>query len=150
FVLHASAAGNQDRENPAVSRMAADTGSWVTCWQQRDNTVANDDWDIIASRVTQLGFLVGSDPELSINKVAAHSIVPKVAGQNGRYLVTWSDTSAVSGTGGNHVYARRFDWSDAISAPSLLSIRTISSLPANSGQLVNSGVAFDTRTTSHW
>lgn len=150
FVLHVSTTGNRDREFPAVSRMAADTGSWIVAWQEYDLAIPGDDWDLKAARVTQAGALVG-EAVLDFGKASFHSVVPKVAGQAGRYAVSWTDTTTTTGTAGQNLYARRFDWSDAATAPTLNTIRTVDSLASSSlGEFENAGIAYDTTSTSHW
>jgi len=149
FALHSSAGTTFDREAPCVSRMAADAGPWVVAWQVYDNSIPGDDWDLLGARITQSGVVTG-DAIFDGGKAVGHSVTPKLAGQAGRYTISWTNTILVTGTSGQQLYARRFDWGDAASFPTVQTIRTVDSIPLASGFLINAGIAYDTTTTSHW
>jgi hypothetical protein len=106
--------------------------------------------DIQAARIAQDGTVIGNSPELNMGKVAGHSIHPKIAGQDGRYLVAWNDATGANATNGLHVYARRFDWSEQSTTPVQQPIRTVETVLQGFGTLALDGVAFDTTSHSHW
>jgi hypothetical protein len=123
---------------------------WVVAWNQYDNSIPGDDWDLLGNRVTQAGALVGGEQLFDGGKSKFHSVMPKIAGQNGRYLISWSDATGVAATSGLAIYARRFDWSEAATSATLLPIRQVENVLAGFGVMVNSAAAYDTVSTSHW
>lgn len=147
FTLATVAAGTTfERHLPSVTQTCAGNGSsWVATWQEIDKTVANDDADIYASRITYAGVRVGSALVAPDITLPHHKVLPVVDGGAGRYLLGYGVASTASATAASELAVRRFDWSEAATVPTLLAARSLSTSSAT-----HLDIAFDTKTRSHW
>ena len=91
FLLAGTGVGTSlDREFPVVNQESAGgASSWIVAWQQFDNTITNDDWDIISNRVAPTGTVSSLMYQGPATSTPAHKVRPRVAGSNGRYLVSY-------------------------------------------------------------
>jgi hypothetical protein len=69
---------------------------------------------------------------------------PQIAGRDGRYLISFV---SVSNLGRYGLYAQRIDWPETSPAPNVQIVRPVTE---NTGTLVNTGVAYDSTSASHW
>ena len=154
FIVSASASGTRfDREFPSCTQVKlTGSASWIVAWQQFDNTLTNDDWDIKISRITASGAVAG-ESFLAQASASDHAVTPRVEGNNGRYMGTYATVlntnTKYSGTTGSALECQRFDWSESASAPTIKAIRTL----APTGTLLSystGNIAYDTDTDSHW
>ena len=146
---------NADQERPAVNQ-AAVGNNWLLAFQELNNNVSNDDWDITTVAVDGAGTVVdtglatvgAADPLL-------HTIAPRVAGSAGRYLLTYTTRAfelmnpKPQSALGSAVFAQRLDWDHAAGTGSLPHPETtLLSVPNN--VLRNGASAHDTVSDSHW
>ena len=142
-----------DREYPSVNQVRLSTSqSWLVSWQNYNNTISGDDWDIDISRITAAGAVAGVS-FLAQASSTDHAVTPRVEGQNGRYMATYAVTNnsgtKYSGTSGTALECQRFDWAENSATPVKKTIRTLA--PAGGFLSYTTGnIAYDTNTDSHW
>lgn len=146
---------NADQERPAVNQ-AASGNEWLLAFQEVNNNVANDDWDVVTVAVDGNGVALptGLDTE-SAADLTVHTITPQVSGTFGRYLLTYTTRAfeqtnpLPSGRTGSSVFAQRLDFDHATGSGSLPHAAVpLLSVPQN--VLRNGGSAFDSVSRSHW
>ncbi len=146
--------GSNDCERPSLNQVAEGGAafSWMCVWQQYNNNITGDDWDLVGRRIDQSA---GVSTGIWTSSVGTrHQLGPKVAGLNGRYAVLFA-TSDVSlqptGTAGQDIRIERFDWAHGSSGPDpagdqqavILSQGTLAVREA-------SALCADPSTRSHW
>ncbi|MCC6673149.1 MAG: hypothetical protein IT458_18935 [Planctomycetes bacterium] len=155
FYLAGFASGTgKDRDYPSVSQVSSGgTDWWGVAWQEYNNPISGDDWDIAVNLVSSTGTVKTPIYLANQGSTADHAITPRVEGQIGRFMITYTvlantgtKSSAISGTA---IEGQRFDWSSGATAPSITTIRTVA--PPVSGTFYWTGnIAYDTDTDSHW
>ncbi|MCC6673148.1 MAG: hypothetical protein IT458_18930 [Planctomycetes bacterium] len=145
---------SKDRDYPSVSQVSnGGTDHWGVAWQEYNNPISGDDWDITVNMVSSTGTV--KTPVYLANQAstADHAITPRVEGQIGRFMITYSvldNTGTKStATAGKAIEGQRFDWSIAGAAPSITTIRTVAG-PSASTSYITGNIAYDTDTDSHW
>ncbi|MBL8748053.1 MAG: hypothetical protein JNK78_02765 [Planctomycetes bacterium] len=143
-----------DQERPSVNQTAR-TSDWLVAFQELDNSVANDDWDIeVVAFSPFLGTATGLATAHAAD-VSTHTIDPEIAGSSGRYLLTYTTRAfeqtnpRPSGTKGSAVHAQRIDW-DAATSTGSLPHPVVDLLVVATDDLENGGNAFDRVSESHW
>ena len=87
-----------DRETPTVNPESdGGSASWVCCWTQLNNSIIDDDWDLIICRIDSSGTVQGRD-FLGDASSTVHAYQPHVAGRGGRYMVSFGQATNGSGT----------------------------------------------------
>lgn len=148
-------AANRDQERPVVNQSAS-SGDWLLAWQEYNNAVANDDWDIDVLAVSGSGVVSGTSVTTEdAGDVSRHKVGPQFAGGGGRYLLTYATrlfeqaNPKPTSPEGQIVRAQRIDWDETTNtgsrpwpavdlfAPGTVTIRA-------------AGLAFDFTSTSHW
>ncbi|MCC7063479.1 MAG: hypothetical protein IT456_11795 [Planctomycetes bacterium] len=149
--------GANDCERPTVNQVAegGSAFSWICIWQQFNNGIANDDWDLVGRRIDAAATLGAGTWTSSVGILGPrHQLGPKVAGHNGRYAVLFSTSDATVpavGTAGQEIRIERFDWEHAAASPSVAG-----NYPAeivSQGQSASkepNGISMDSDTLSHW
>lgn len=144
-----------DQERPTVNQASA-TDNWLVAFQELNNQVANDDWDIPtvavdasgAAAVTTLETEHAGDPLL-------HKIDPELAGAFGRFVLTYTTrvfelpNPKPTNDVGSEVHAQRLNW-DFATATGSLPFAAVTLLAIANNGLVNGGSAFDPTSRSHW
>lgn len=154
FVVAASA--SLDSERPAVNQTAEGGAacSWLTVFQQYNNTISGDDWDLIGKRIDNTGAVAGGSWISSTAPLSRHQLGPVVAGGYGRYTVLFSTLEATTGKvatiTGKDVRAERIDWAHGAASPSATGLSATVLASSNSAVLEAMGLAADLRTRSHW
>lgn len=143
---------NGDNEFPDVNQESnGGTSSWVVAFEQYNNSITNDDVDVILSRVTSTGTIAGYGFAGPATGSPTHKLQPQVSGRNGRYCVSMvrSNTRTSNGGGfGSEILVERFDWPENAATPTKLGPNTLdASAPAD---FINGGLAFDDNSASHW
>lgn len=148
--------GNLDCERPAVNQVAegGTAFSWVCVWQQYNNTIAGDDWDLVARRVDNTATISTGIWTSSLAAANRHQLGPKVAGIRGRYAVLFasSDVSITpTGISGQDVRVERFDWAHGDTFPDPAGdqpavVLATGSIPVRQAN----GICMDPSTLSHW
>jgi hypothetical protein len=143
---------------PKLNQVADQTGAdgWMVVWQSYwDTRGAPDDYDVVGRRVDETcvpaaGLWVGlrSTPDV------AHKLGADVAGQSGRYLVTyaeWTESPLSKTTSllGGQIFADRLEWPLGGSQirPGYCEITTGF---VQDRRWSNDSVAFDDNSRSHW
>ena len=150
-----SGVSDYDAEFASISQDAGRTGSWMVVWHMFNRGNQGDDWDAIGARVTRIGAITSNATFGPSGTSGRHKLYPQVAGNGGRYLVSYlmrDNTSAASSTTGNQFEVERFDWAEGAASPTRLGRTTISESPSNTlrANLTNRAMAFDHNTDSHW
>ncbi len=147
-----SAAKNRDRGYPTVTKESDDsTDTWVVAWTEYNNSISNDDWDILVARVADTG---AKTAERGIGQMQSsrHSLRPVVGGGEGRYLVAFGDAAnlgkASPGAGAPNLYAQRFNWVDGQQFPVVQAVRPVRT--TNGVTYFAGDVAYDNENRSHW
>lgn len=153
FRLDTVASGTTyDREYACVnSESSGGTASWVVGWQEYNNTITGDDWDILVARVSSTGVTTGSQGTvnwLGNSASTAHKKRPRIAGMNGRYMASFITGTSLTSDFGLDVETHRFDFLEA--ANTLVRKERRVAATSATADYVNGGIAFDTLTTSHW
>lgn len=147
-----------DCERPSVNQVAegGSAFSWVTVCQVYNNSISNDDWDLIGRRVDNTGAVATGSfiSNLAVGTPTLHQLGPVVEGQGGRYAVvfTTADTAVINfKTGlitGYDLYTERFDWANTASSPT---VKPAVHMRGNTTRIWEStGCAYDTNDDSHW
>ncbi len=143
---------DRTREYPnVINASSGGTSSWIVAYQEYNNNIVGDDWDLLAARIEYDGTPVGLS-SVGIFTSTKHRVAPQVAGRDGRYLVAYSTRAnngfASSSPWGNEIRVQRFDWDESSALPTKLSGSLIRS------DLVKTmragGVGFDNLTDSHF
>jgi hypothetical protein len=142
-----------DNEYPDVNQESnGGTASWVVAWEQFNNSITNDDVDVILTRVDYNGTVAGNLFAGPATGSPTHKLQPQVSGRGGRYAVSMirSNTRSSNGGGfGSEILIERFDWSETAATPTKLGPNTLVA-DLTSPNFVNGGLAFDDRSLSHW
>ncbi len=140
-----------DRQRPSVTQVSSGgNGSWVCAYQEFDNAIANDDWDLRIARRRHDGSNGGAAVLGHITR-SLHGIMPKVAGREGRYMLLYGEltNSGKTDTGwGSHIWAQRFEWLEGSNLPASRPSRLIRTSPLT--KFWNGDIAFDHETLSHF
>ncbi len=111
----ASQFAGRDSELPGITKISEGgaTTTWVVAYQEYNNILANDDWDLFARRVDVNA--AGATEWFPETSGGSHRLAPKIAGQDGRYCVFYprveqSPLTKISGYAGTHVDCERFNW----------------------------------------
>ncbi len=148
----------QDHELPCVNQQARRTGSavqrtdWFVVFQRYVGADAT--WRTIGRLVSDAGNVQSGTWSPSASGPAQHHLTPNVAGQSGRYVVGFVQTSFAAApfktgaTTGHTLVAERVDWVPG-SAPVNHAQRTLEG-PHAQADLRLGGIAYDTATSSHW
>lgn len=106
----------RDSEHPDVIKYAegGSPTTWVVAFQEYNNSLANDDWDLIAFQVDSTG-AVSTSYWFPTVSGGTHKIEPKIEGQRGRYCVfhgrvDQATLTKISGYAALNVDVERFDW----------------------------------------
>ncbi len=143
---------DRDRRYPnVINASSGGTNSWIVAYQELNNLIANDDWDLLATRIEYDGTPVGLS-QIGITDTTKHKVSPKVAGRDGRYLVAYGvrakNGPATHSPMGSEIRVQRFDWSESANQPTKLAgsiIRIDASKKFETG-----GIGFDSVTDSHF
>jgi hypothetical protein len=119
-------------------------GSWIVGWSERRGPSSNV-YDLKIARISP-AFLSPSTtlPHASLPNYK-HS--PRLAGRDGRYLLSFLTNTTLNGYG-TALHVQRFDWPDSANAPTYLG--PVRAIAQNTFDLFQGGVAFDTVSASHW
>lgn len=152
-----------DREFPFVSQYCggatllspgAPQNAWLVTWQEYE-AIPGDDWDVMCSLIGYDGAYGG---EVQVGHTAAdqHCLHPQVAGQRGRYALTYAKRLNLGGKymgiDGTALESQRVDWAFG-SAPVVLGREVLDDLlvpPNVPGDLINCCLAYDTNTRELW
>jgi hypothetical protein len=122
FSLDASGgatSGGRDRvrRDPCVvPESDGGTDSWIAVWQEFDNNIQNDDWDIYASKISHDG-QPGAARVLGLSQPGVHSLAPKVAGRGGRFMIGFAkrdNTNPGGHPASDELYVQRFNWGSGL------------------------------------
>ena len=146
---------NADQERCVVNQSAGGD-QWLVAFQELNNQVANDDWDITTVAVDATGTVVPTGLDTAqAGDPLQHKIDPELAGAAGRYTLTYTTRAfelanpKPAAEFGNAVYAQRLDWNHTTGSGSLpWPAVTLHSLVGNGA--ANAGIAFDPTSRSHW
>lgn len=132
-----------DRETPAVTRGTHGSFYWQTAWSQRS---LGGRFEIHTAQVDNNGTVRTAvridDPMQVFNKV-----LPRIAGADGEFLVTYVAADLVGQDFGRTLMATRF----RNAYPQIVDVRHRPLVVSASGEtVVNSSLAFDRATGSHW
>lgn len=142
-----STAGNLDCQRPAVNQVTdGGSASWIVVYEQKDNSITNDDYDAMAARVTSAGTVAGTAQVGPDGGPPLHKIFADVAGSGGRYMVSIHQSDERAG-GSSQLMVERFDWSETAATPTRIRTRVVVP-PADRPQ--PGQLAFDSLTRSHW
>lgn len=154
-----------DRQFPFVSQYCggstlaapgAPQNAWLVTWQQYENGVAGDDWDVWASLIGYDGAF-GGQVELGDTPATVHCLHPQVAGQRGRYAITYAKRVNVppgkyAMIDGPMLEGQRLDW--AFGSPPAVLVRTmiddLAAPPNPPGTIFNCCCAFDSNAREFW
>jgi hypothetical protein len=144
-----------DREYPAVTQVSSGgQSSWIVAYQQYNNLLPGDAWDIRIGRIDYDGTR-GGVATLGASSSTEHELTPRVEGQGGRYMATFavrantSPGSKYAGIDGRSIQVHRFDWPETATTPVKLANRTLAS--GGIASVYHTGsIAYDTLTNSHW
>ncbi len=155
FLLASAPVGTTyDRENPSVNQVSlGGKSSWITVWQEYNNKIPKDDWDVLGQRIRYNGTRAGSgffgNPAGSIHK---HR--PFVEGSGERYMVAYQVSRNLgtkhSNPLGGQVQVQRFDWKETSSSPLKKTMRVINGSSASTSGYWIGGIGYDTNSRSHW
>ncbi len=166
FLLDRSTGGvlangnDRDRRWPKVTQISEGgaSGSWVASWHEYNNSIPNDDWDLMVARINPDGS-DGGRRSIGNGSATVHSFNAHVAGRGGRYLCTYSETPN-SGyltypEGAWAMRAIRFDWADSPTKniPAVQSPKTVKIAKPTQNlafAFSPSTLAFDHTSRSHW
>lgn len=153
--LHNTTTQDYDAEAPCVTQDAGRTGSWVVAWQEFNRVNRNDDWDVLASRVTRTGGISSNAALGHSGTSSLHKLYPQVAGSGGRYMLSYfmrDNTSPATSFTANQLHVERFDWNESATSPTNRVRKTISQHATNvlQANVTNRAIAYDTNTDSHW
>ncbi|MGE0143686.1 MAG: hypothetical protein AB7I19_11195 [Planctomycetota bacterium] len=143
---------NRDRETPSVNQVSdGGTASWICCWTQVDNTITDDDWDLIIRRIDSTGTSRGRS-FLGNGSASVHAYRPKIAGRGGRYTAVYGESPNSAGAQANGwaetIWVHRFNWSEvSANAEPLQRVEVRSAGAAN---FWSGNIAYDNNTDSHW
>ncbi|MBI5852157.1 MAG: hypothetical protein HZB39_14175 [Planctomycetes bacterium] len=143
---------NFDRETPSVNQISdGGTASWICCWTQLDNTIAEDDWDLIIRRLDSAGVSQGRS-FLGNASSTVHAYIPKIAGRGGRYAACYGESPNPAGvqTNGwaNEIWVHRFDWTESSSVAA--SLQRVRVRAGEAADFWNGNIAYDNNTDSHF
>ncbi|MBK8975559.1 MAG: hypothetical protein IPM29_06505 [Planctomycetes bacterium] len=153
--LETSSLPDYDAEWPCVTQYSGGgTLSWIVVWQEYNNAITGDDWDVITQRVESDGSLAGRS-FFGPASGTTHKVRPKVAGLNQRYAVSYVELTNNGKTGspwGDSISVQRFNWSETSAVPSsqsphYVAASTSNNLTTGDG---NRSISYDDNTLSHW
>lgn len=152
-----------DRQNAFVSQYCGGTtlatpgapqNAWLVAWQEYTNAASGDDWDIWASLIGYDGAF-GGQMILGDTVDTVHCLHPQVAGQRGRYAITYTKRPNMGKyplVDGPVLESQRVDW-DFGAAPTALVRNVIDDLavpPNPPGTIYNCCLAFDSNQRDFW
>lgn len=151
------AGGGFDNERPTVNQQAEATPdhTWLVGWQKHlaFPNPAQATWDIAVRKVGTFGTL--THPSELPSVPMRHDMTPRIAGQNGRYLIAFTasdrpiSSAKPDGAAGHELHSWRVDWPTLAPWPSYP--HPVSLLfAAPTAELEATGNAFDEHTQSHW
>ena len=141
-----------DRETPSVNQVSdGGTASWICCWTQLDNSLTEDDWDLIIRRIDSAGVSQGRG-FLGNASATVHAYVPKIAGRGGRYAACYGESPNPAGvqvnSWANEIWVQRFDWSENSSTPATFDRVRVRA--GGAADFFNGNIAYDNNTDSHF
>jgi hypothetical protein len=141
-----------DRETPSVNQVSdGGTASWICCWTQLDNAIAEDDWDLIIRRLDSAGVSQGRS-FLGNASATVHAYVPKIAGRGGRYAACYGESPNPAGvqvnSWANEIWIQRFDWSEVSSTATTFDRVRVRA--GGTADFFNGNIAYDNNTDSHF
>ncbi len=122
---------------------------WLVVYAERDRSTATPDPNIVVTRVRPDGSVAGSR-SLAIDPL--NEIVPRVAGRDGRYLVTFGVIQAHPNAVWSHspvIAARRVDW-PLSRFTNFGPTRTLFGVQGSLTTYVNESLAYDDVSRSYW
>lgn len=148
-------ATGDDRERPSVNQVSEGGGQyqWIAAWQVYDTTARN--WDLGVRRITNSGPL--GNPRRWVG-ASDHAVCPRVAGMDGRYLVTYGKIDVArslakpSGVRSHSIAAQRYDLPLATSTGQFPypNQELIGDATTQLPYLLPGALAFDYESGSHW
>lgn len=115
FEIGSTTAG-MDSEHPDVIKYSdgGTPSTWVVAYQEYNNGITGDDWDLIARQVDNTGAIATSYWFPTVAS-GTHKLEPKIEGQRGRYCVfhcrvDQTTLTKISGYDGLAVDVERFNW----------------------------------------
>ena len=149
FLLWNPGSSNWDQEYPDVNQVSdGGSASWIAAFQQLDNNISGDDWDVETVRVTSTGTVAGMVFQGPSGGTPLHKRNPQVSGRGGRYMVSFLRDNGSAGTG-SEIMVARFDWSETAATPVKKQIRTVISDTVTQ-DFSNGGLSYDSNSDSHW
>ncbi|MCA8953777.1 MAG: hypothetical protein KDE27_29970, partial [Planctomycetes bacterium] len=155
-----SAAGNYDSERPSVAQQAegSSNGFWMCAYQEFNNTLAGDDFDVVARRVGAGGTVQPGQWRSDFDNLnpAWHQLSPIVAGYEGRYAVLFTVVPVATQPHptfdfGSELRLECFDWYEGQPLPNPTYDHPPIQLQATAQlELIPTGLSFDTQSRSHW
>jgi hypothetical protein len=137
-----------DREEPAINQVTA--SGWLIAWTEWDYLVAVEDWDLYGALVDANGNVVQSN-RIDDAQGARHFRQPRVAGDYGNYVVTYTGSPDRTTTAGVEVRSRRLYWPNNASQPTQLApARTLAGPTSIFLPVKNADLCYMTNTRSHW
>ncbi len=140
-----------DFERTAINA-ESDGGSspWILTYQEFNSLNPTGSWQLRLTRYYPSG-LSQAGGAIGVPSLLVHNINAKIAGRNGRYLVTYSqlasDGTHSTAFSGPTLRAAHFTWPDAAPGKTL---REDWAFVNAAIPLVNVDIAFDTTTRGHW
>ncbi len=150
----ASTVAGRDSEMPDLTKISEGgaSTSWIIAFQEYNNSIANDDWDALARRITTTTATATEwFPTVSSGD---HKLTPKIAGQDGRYCVFYgrvnqTTLTKVSGYDAHNIDCERFDWPTG-GTIGKLDASVLGTSSTGTRYLRVYGAAHDTDTNSFW
>ncbi|MBL9076580.1 MAG: hypothetical protein JNL08_03700 [Planctomycetes bacterium] len=146
---------NADQERPVVNQSAVGD-HWLVAFQESNNNVTNDDWDVTTVAIAGSGIVTPTGLETASDAdPLVHAITPEIAGAGGRYLLTYTTRAfelpnpKPAGRLGSTLWAQRLDF-DHATGTGTLPHAAVALLGAATNTLDNGGLAFDVTSRSHW
>lgn len=143
---------------PKINQVTDQTGNdgWFVVWQAYWETRPTpDEWDVVGRRVDETGAIVGGT-WVSSRSIpdTAHQLAPDVAGQSGKYAVTyaeWTESplTRTTSTIGGEIYCDRVNWPVTGSNTTPHSCEITQGF-VNDRRWRNDALAFDDNSRSHW
>lgn len=144
-----------DQERCEVTQSSS-TNQWLVAFQEVDNVVNNDDWDITTVAINAAGTVTQTNLDTAqAGDPLLHKIDPAISGAFGRYTLTYTTrvfelpNPKPASEFGSTVFAQRLNWDPTTGTGSLpWPVVTLHTQTGNGA--ANEGLAFDTTSRSHW
>ncbi len=144
-----SSTTSRDAEAPQVmERRRLSNRPWFVVYQEYNNTITGDDWDLFITRIHDDG-QVDAAATIGNTSSTVHGHTAYVDGDNDFCMVTYledDNTLQYPGVIGTEVWTQRIDWRSTASTPQKGTRRQIHSGPT----MRIGGIAYDSTTKSHW